>query len=133
MGKEVYCSSSRALCAQLAGAARRSRTTRSWHQLPGNGSSVVYVREAPTRSWQELCAGDGSSVLYVRESQYALGRPARAQQRSVLVQAGRVYGCGVLARGQKTIYADAGRVHVHVKTESYRHRYKLEARRKKGR
>ena len=33
------------------------------------------------------------------------------QQRSVRWRAGRVYGCGVLARGQKTIYADAGRVH----------------------
>ena len=60
LGKEVYCSSSRAFCAQRAGAAHRSRTTRSWHQLPGNGSSVVYVREeqyvevaphAAGRSW----------------------------------------------------------------------------------
>ena len=85
MGKEVYCISSRALYAQRAGAAHRSRTTRSWHQLPGNGSSVVYVRGA----------------------QYACGRPARAQQRSVRVRAGRVYGCGVLAYGQKTIDADA--------------------------
>ena len=116
MRKEVYCSSSRALCAQLAGAARRSRTM---------------------RSWQELGAGDGSSVLYVREAQYASGRPVCAQQRSVRVRSGRVYGCSVLASGQKTIYADAGRVHgrrvVHVKTESYRHRYKLEARWKEGR
>ena len=46
MGKEVYFSSSRTLCAQHAGAAHRSRTTRSCHQLPWNGSSVVYVREA---------------------------------------------------------------------------------------
>ena len=37
--------------------------------------------------------------------------PARAHHRSVRVRAGRVYGCRVLARGQKTIYADAGRVH----------------------
>ena len=99
MRKEVYCSSSRALCVQRAGTVRRSRT-------------------------------------YVREAQYAHGRPACAQQRSVRVRAGRVYGCGVLARGQKTIYADAGRVHgrrvVHVKTERYRHRYKLETRRKEG-
>ena len=63
MRKEVYCSSSRALCAQLAGAARRSRTM---------------------RSWQELGAGDGSSVLYVREAQYARGRPARSRE---------VFGC----------------------------------------
>ena len=50
MGEKVYCSSSRALCAQLAVDARRSRTT---------------------LSWQEVCAGYGSSGLYVRESQYA--------------------------------------------------------------
>ena len=99
MRKEVYCSSSRALCAQRAGTAGRSRT---------------YVREAPC----------------------ARGRPAHAQQRSVRVRVSRGYGSGVLTRGQKTIYADAGRVHgrrvVHVKTESYRHRYKLETRRKEG-
>ena len=59
MGKEVYCSSSREICTQLAGAVLRSRTTRSWHQLPGNGSSVVYVREA----------------------QYACGRPSRAAEK----------------------------------------------------
>jgi hypothetical protein len=37
--------------------------------------------------------------------------PARAHHRSVRVRTGRVYGCRALARGQKTIYADAGRVH----------------------
>ena len=78
MGKEVYCSSSRELYAQRAGAARRGRTT---HSL-----------------WQKLCAGNVSSD--VRGAQYACGRPARAQQRSVRVRSGRVYGCGVLARGQ---------------------------------
>ena len=76
----VYCSSSRALYAQRAGAARRGRTT-------GNMSSDVRV------------------------TQYACGRPARAQQRSVRVRAGRVYGCGVLARGQQTVDADACGVH----------------------
>ena len=80
MGKEVYCSSSRALYAQRAGAARRGRTT-------GNMSSDV------------------------RSAQCACGRPARAQQRSVRVRAGRVYGCGGLARGQDTIDADAWAVH----------------------
>ncbi len=89
MGKEVYCSSSRVLYAQRAGAAHGSRTTRSWHQLPGNGSSVVYVRGA----------------------QYARECPARAYHRSVLVRTGRVYGCSVLARGQETIHIDAERVH----------------------
>jgi len=89
MGKEVYYSSSRALYAQRAGAAHRSRTTRSWHQLPGNGSSVVYVRGA----------------------QYARECPARAHHRSVRVRTGRVYGCSVLARGQETIHVDAERVH----------------------
>jgi hypothetical protein len=78
MGKEVYYSSSRPLYAQRAGAARRSRTT---HSL-----------------WQKLCAGNVASD--VRVAQYACGRPARAQQRSVRVRSGRVYGCGVLARGQ---------------------------------
>jgi hypothetical protein len=78
MGKEVYCSSSRSLYAQRAGAARRSRTT---HSL-----------------WQKLCAGNVASD--VRVAQYACGRPARAQQRSVRVRSGRVYGCGVLAPGQ---------------------------------
>ena len=61
-----------------SGAAHGSRTTRSWQQLPGHVSSVVYVRWAP----------------------YACGRPARTQQRSVRVRAGIVYGCRVLARGQ---------------------------------
>ena len=108
MGEEVYCSSSRSRGAWLAGAVCRGRTM---------------------RSLQELRAGDGASVC-VQEAQYVRGRPAHAQQRSVRVRASRGYGCGVLARGQKTIYTDAGRVHgrrvVHVKTESYRHRYKLE-------
>ena len=116
MGKEVYCSSSRELCAQLAVDARRSRTT---------------------LSWQEVCAGDGSSVLYVRESQYASGRPVRAQQRSVRVRAGRVYGCGVLADRKLSTRMQGecmGGEYVHVKTESYcRHRYKLESVGKEGR
>ena len=93
MGKEVYCSSSRALYEQHAGAAHRSRTTRNWHQLPGNGSSVVYVRGA----------------------QYARECPAHSHHRSVRVRTGRVvtrvYGCSVLARGQETIHVDAERVH----------------------
>ena len=113
MGEKVYCSSSRVLYAQRAGAAHGSRTTRSWHQLPGNGSSVVYVRGA----------------------QYARECPARAYHRSVLVRTGRVYGCSVLARGQKTIDADAERVHgarIRTWTESYRHIYILEARGKRG-
>jgi len=67
----------------------------------------------------------------VRETQYARGRPAHAQKRSVQCRACRVYGCCVLARGQKTIYADAWRVHgcgvLAWRTESYRHRYNLEA------
>jgi hypothetical protein len=33
--------------------------------------------------------------------------PAYAQQRSVRLRACRVYGCRVLARGQKTIYESA--------------------------
>jgi hypothetical protein len=47
-------------------------------------------RGRTTRSWQELGSGDQSSEC-VRE----------AQQRSVRVRAGRVYGCGVLARDRK--------------------------------
>ena len=82
MGEEVCCSSSRSHVARLAGAVCRGRIT---------------------RSWQELCAGDQLSVC-VREAQYVRGRPARAQQRSVRVRTG-------LARGQETIYVDAGRVH----------------------
>ena len=70
MGEEVYCSSSREHGAWLAGAMCRRRTT---------------------RSWQELHVGDGSSAC-VREAQYARGRPAHAQQRSVRVRACRVYG-----------------------------------------
>ena len=89
MGEEVYCSSSREHGAWLAGAMCRRRTT---------------------RCLQELRAWDGASVC-VRESQYARGRPAHAQQRSVRVQSGRVYGYGVLTHRQETIYADAGRVH----------------------
>ena len=89
MGKEVYCISSRALYAQRAGAARRGRTTHS--------------------VWQRLCARNMTSG--VRVAQYACGRPARAQQRSVRVRSGRVYGCGVLARGQQTVDADACGVH----------------------
>ena len=98
LGKEVCCSSSRAHGSWFAGAMCRSRTT---------------------RCWQELGAEDGDHVC-VREAQYALWRPAHAQQRSVWWRAGRVYGCGVLARGQKTMYTDAGRVHgeyVHVDRE----------------
>jgi hypothetical protein len=92
MRKEVYCSSSRALCAPRSGASRRSRTT-------CNG--------------QKPRTGNESSVVCVRETQYARGRPARAQQRSVRVRASKGYGCrcGVLTRGQRTIYAEAGRVH----------------------
>jgi hypothetical protein len=78
VGKEVYFNSSRALYAQRAGAARRGRTT---HSL-----------------WQKVIAGNLASD--VRAAQYTCGRPARTQQRSVRVRTGRVYGCGVLARGQ---------------------------------
>jgi hypothetical protein len=46
-----------------------------------------------------------------------------------------VYGCGVLVRGQKTIYGDAWRMHgcgVRARrTERYRRRYNLEARGKR--
>ena len=112
MGKEVYCSSSRALYAQRAGAARRGRTTHS--------------------VWQRLCARNMTSG--VRGAQCACGRPARAQQRSVRVRAGRVYGCGVLADRKLSTRMQGecmGGEYVHVKTESYRHRYNLEARGKR--
>jgi hypothetical protein len=89
MGEEVCCSSSRSHGARLAGAVCRGRIT---------------------RSCQELHSGDQLSVC-VREAQYAHGHPAFAQQRSVRVQSGRVYGYGVLTHRQETIYADAGRVH----------------------
>ena len=99
-----------------------------------SGGLVWDIIGHSVRSLQELVAGDGASVC-VRETQYARGRPAHVQQRSVRWWAGRVCGCGVLARGQKTIYADAGRVHgcgVRARrTESYRHRYNLEARGKR--
>ena len=48
----------------------------------------------------EMLTGHGASVVYVRWAQDACACPARTQQRSVRVRAGRVYGCGVLARGQ---------------------------------
>jgi len=110
MGREVYCSSSRALYAQRAGAGRRSRTT---HIL-----------------WQKLCAGNTRDAVCVRASS------AREHFSAVRVRAGRVYGCGVLACGQKTIDADAERVHgarIRTWTVSYRHIYILEARGKEGR
>jgi hypothetical protein len=66
MRKEVYCSSSRALCAQRAGSGRRSRTTRIGQELvAGNESSVVriacargavYARESSARA-AEKCSG----------------------------------------------------------------------------
>ena len=112
MRQEVYCNSSRALCTQRAGAVRRSRTT---------------------RSGQELRSGNGSSVLYVREVQYARGRSRE------------VFGCEPV-EGMGAVYSRADRKvstrmqgecmggeYVHVKTESYRHRYKLESVGKEGR
>ena len=66
----------------------------------------------------------------------ASGPPSPFQQYPSWVRGGRVYGYGVLARRQKTIYADTERVHgasMRTWTESYRHRYILEARGKEGR
>ena len=66
----------------------------------------------------------------------ASGPPSPFQQYPSWVRGGRVYGYGVLALRQKTIYADTERVHgasMRTWTESYRHRYILEARGKEGR
>jgi hypothetical protein len=56
MRKEVYCSSSRALCAQRAGAARRSRITRSGQERASKEQGVVKVRLGR--------AGEGARKLF---------------------------------------------------------------------
>ena len=94
MGKEVYCSSSRTLYAQRAGAAYRSRTTRSWHQLPGTGSSVVYVREAQYACGRRVfgcdqveCMGTvysrADSRLSTRMPRECMGREYAGGQRAI--------------------------------------------------
>ena len=71
MGKEVYCSSSRALSSQRAGVARRSRTThRLWQKLCArNVASDVRVAScvrASSARAAEKCSGASRESVWVR-------------------------------------------------------------------
>jgi len=68
-------------------------------------------RSRGVRHTGTVCRGRSSGSVGFEKARYVRECPACAHHRSVGLRAGRVYGCGVWARG----------------TESYRRRYNLEA------
>jgi hypothetical protein len=116
MGKEVYCSSSRALCTQLAGAAC----------------------EVAPRAAGRSCAPGMDRPYCMCERRNMRTGVQRMRNREVFgcepVECmGAVY-CRPDRKPSTLMQGECmGGEYVHVKTESYRHRYKLETLRKEGR